>query len=133
MTRLSLLLVALALGACASTPPEADRPARAEAMDATGLTGTWDYSIRTPVGDRTGTFTLTDDGGTLSGSVTGDDGASTPFSSVTRDGDSVSMTFSAPDFGTITFSGVVTGDAFRGDAAVGAMGSFPLTATRQAR
>ena len=91
--------------------------------------GTWDLIVSTPGGDQTGTFELSGEGDSLAGSVT-IDGETIPFDAVTLVGNSLTMTFAAPDVGDVTVSGIITDDEFEGTAEL-AFGSFPFTATRR--
>ena len=103
--------------------------ARRGASDSTGVAGTWAISVVTPGQEQTGTFTLTGEPGSLAG-TTDFDGETYPLSDVRLDGDWLSFTFTVGGLGTVRVSGAVAGDAFSGTAEVGALGSFPATATR---
>lgn len=92
-------------------------------------TGTWDLVVSTPGGDQTGTFELSGDAGDLSGSTT-IDGTTIPLDSVTLVGNSLTMTFTAPDIGEVTVTGIITDAELEGTAEL-VMGSFPVTATRR--
>ena len=108
-----------------------DAPAGADPDAVVQFAGTWEYEISTPAGDQSGEFTVTGSQGSYEGSITDNDGEETPFSSVSAEGNAVSMTFTVPDFGTVSFSGTIDGDAFSGSADVGSFGTFPITATRR--
>ena len=92
-------------------------------------TGTWDLTVSTPGGDQTGTFELTGDAGDLAGTVSVD-GDTMPLDTVTLVGNSLTMTFAAPEVGDVTVTGIITDDTFEGTAEL-AVGTFPFTATRR--
>lgn len=91
--------------------------------------GTWDFEVATPGGDQEGTFTIEETSGTLTGSITTDE--TDPFTSVTLEGNALTMSFSSTEMGSITIVGIITDDEFSGTAEVGSLGSFPITATRR--
>ena len=92
--------------------------------------GTWDYEVATPAGTQDGSFTIEGSDGNFSGTISGD-GETDPLSSVTVEGNVLTITFVSDDIGTITITGTVDGDAFEGSAEVASFGSFPVTATRR--
>jgi hypothetical protein len=108
----------------ADGPEGADPDAEVEAV------GTWSYEVVTPAGSQEGTFTLTGSGDDFSGEITGD-GETTPFDSVTLEGNALTMSFTSDEMGAITITGIITDDEFSGTAEVGSFGSFPITATRR--
>ncbi|WP_420456572.1 amidohydrolase family protein [Rubrivirga sp.] len=108
---------------------EAGGPEGADPDAVVQAVGTWDFEVSTPGGAQTGTFTITGSGGDLSGTFTS--GGETSPATVSVAGNALTMSFSTDDFGTVTITGIITGDEFSGTAAVGPLGSFPMTATRQ--
>ena len=104
-------------------------PAGADPTAVVQATGTWDFVATTPDGSQSGTFTLTGDAGSLTGSLTAD-GETDPFTSVALDGNALTFTFSSSQFGEVTVAGVITGDQFEGLATL-ALGEIPLSATRR--
>ena len=92
--------------------------------------GTWSYSVSTPAGDQDGTFTVAGSAGSFTGSITGQDGETDPFTSVTVEGNVLTVTFQNDDVGTVTIAGTITDDEFSGTAEIASFGSFPFTATR---
>ncbi|MEM6289217.1 MAG: amidohydrolase family protein, partial [Bacteroidota bacterium] len=92
-------------------------------------TGTWDFEVVTPAGSQEGTFTLDGSGDALTGSITTDE--ATPLSTVTLEGNALTMAFTSPDTGPVTVTGIITDDEFSGTVEVGSFGSFPFTATRR--
>ncbi|PAP81061.1 hypothetical protein B1759_06845 [Rubrivirga sp. SAORIC476] len=108
---------------------EDDGPAGADPDAVVQALGTWDFEVATPGGTQSGTFTLTGTPDALTGEITTDE--TTPLASATLEGNALTMTFSSPDIGLVTVTGIITGDTFSGTADVGALGSFPMTGTRQ--
>ena len=104
-------------------------PAGADPTAVVQATGTWDFVATTPDGSQSGTFTLTGDAGSLTGSLTAA-GETDPFTSVALDGNALTFTFSSSQFGEVTVAGVITGDQFEGLATL-ALGEIPLSATRR--
>lgn len=95
------------------------------------VVGTWTYSVETPGGAQTGTMTITGEPGDLDGDITGEDGETTPFQSISLDGNLLTLSFTVDDGLQVTVSGTIEDDEFEGSADVGSFGSFPFTATRQ--
>lgn len=94
--------------------------------------GTWDATI-TPSGQTVSmTFTLVQDGETLEGTVTNDEGTLQIYDGSVS-GDTVSFKFEV-NFGAtpteVTVSGTVAGDSMSGTASVAGMGAVPMEATR---
>lgn len=106
-----------------------DAPEGADPDAVVQAAGTWDFEVATPGGNQEGTFTITGTPGSFEGSITTDD--TTPLTNVTLDGNALTMSFSSPDTGPVTITGIITDDEFAGTAEVGTFGSFPLTATRR--
>ncbi len=77
-------------------------------------TGTWTGTMATPNGDVPVSFTLVEDGATLTGSTAGPDGTATPITDGKVDGDNVSfvvnLDFNGMPF-TMSYTGVVKGDS----------------------
>lgn len=108
---------------------EKDEPPEGADPDAeVSATGTWSFTVSTPGGEEEGTFTITGSGSDLSGTIQTDD--SIELDSVTLEGNVLSFSFNQPGMGTISVTGVITGNEFSGAASVGSMGSFSMTATR---
>ncbi|MEM0961961.1 MAG: amidohydrolase family protein [Bacteroidota bacterium] len=108
----------------------ADAPEGADPDAVVQATGTWDFSVSTPAGDQVGTFEITGAPGSLGGSLV-TEGETTEFSSVELDGNTLTITLSSPDTGTVTISGIITDDELEASAEIGSFGSFPFTATRR--
>jgi hypothetical protein len=95
--------------------------------DVSAVVGTWEYTLETPRGDRTGTLTFEGDASSLEGTITAQ-GESEPVESISFDGTTLSFTISSPQ-GSISVSVTVEGDTFEGTASVGGQ-SFPITGER---
>jgi hypothetical protein len=93
--------------------------------------GNWNITMTTPMGERKATLTLTNSGGTLTGTQ-GADGNSGEIFDGTTAGDDVAWKISItnPMPLTLAFSGKVSGDSMSGEMGIGPMGSFPFTGTR---
>ena len=109
---------------------EDDAPAGADPDAVVQAVGTWDFEVATPAGSQTGTFQITGAPGSLSGSIT-TDGDTDPFQTVALEGNALAITFTSPDIGPVTISGIITDDEFEGAAEAGPFGSLPITATRR--
>ncbi len=94
------------------------------------VTGTWAFVADTPEGELRGTFVITQDGGRLGGTIT-QSGTTDAFDTVSLDGSALTATFTSDQYGEVTITGSITGDAFEGVAEIAGVGSFGLTATRQ--
>ncbi len=108
---------------------EDDGPEGADPDAVVQAVGTWAFEVATPGGAQTGTFTITGSGSDLAGTFSS--GGETSQATVTLAGNALTMTFTTDDFGTVTITGIIADDEFSGTAAVGPLGSFPMTATRQ--
>ena len=103
-----------------------------ESGETVQLGGTWEVTVTTPDQDRTLTFNLTQDGSSLSGTVSTEMGELDVYEgSVSGNGFSFKIELS---MGTgpmeITFSGTVSGDTLEGTASVGEMGEAPMEGHR---
>ncbi len=96
--------------------------------------GTWSYTVETPQGNRTGVIDISDEGGSLSGTLTSNtsneeseledievDGKTLTFSYVVNMGQDM----------TVNASLEVDGDAFDGNLSIAAFGSFPVEGKRE--
>jgi hypothetical protein len=95
------------------------------------VNGNWNITMSTPMGDRNATLTLTNNGGTLTGTQ-GADGNSTEIFDGTTSGDDVAwkVSITNPMPLTLAFTGKVAGDTIGGDMGIGMMGSFPFKGVR---
>ena len=115
------------------TDVRAARSRRGAAADTTGgpavAVGSWSITVTTPGEAQRGTFVITGAPGALAGSLSLD-GDTFPLETVVLDGADLSFAFTAPDYGRVEVTGSIAGNTFSGTAAVGALGTFPVTATR---
>jgi len=93
--------------------------------------GTWNTTMNTPMGAQNGTMTLTTDGGSLSGKLSGPQGE-IDLEDGTVDGDALTWkaSITAPMAMTLEFSATLNGDEMSGDVKLGAMGNATFTGTR---
>ena len=93
--------------------------------------GTWNVTVKSPMGDQPSTLTLKAEGGTLTGTASAQ-GNTNPIANGKVDGDTVSWSNSitTPFPMTLEFSGKVEGDTLNGSVKAGSFGSFPFTGTR---
>ena len=93
--------------------------------------GNWNIVMSTPMGDRNTTLSLTNTGGTLTGTQ-GAEGNTGEIFDGTVSGDDVAWKISItnPMQLTLAFTGKVAGDSMSGEMGIGPMGSFPFTGMR---
>ncbi len=111
-----------------------EKKAEGKPSSATAVVGTWNYSITSPEGEFTGSFTLEEVGGTLQGSFYSDfNGQTTPIDEIHLEGNSltfyVTIQIQSEQL-RLTVSGTISGDTFEGTVEVPGMGVAPITATR---
>lgn len=94
--------------------------------------GTWKCVMQTPIGERKSTLTLSSQGGTLTGSMTGEEGNSTTIFEGTANGDDLSFKASikSPMPLTLQFTAKVAGDTISGTVNASGVGSWPFTGAR---
>jgi hypothetical protein len=93
--------------------------------------GKWNMTMSTPMGERKATLELKTAGGALSGTQGDETGSAEIFEgTVSADDVAWKLSITNPMPLTLAFSGKVSGDRMSGEMGVGAMGSFPFTATR---
>lgn len=96
------------------------------------IEGTWDIVADTPMGAQQSTITLSDDGGTLTG-TSESGGQEAEIYDGTSDGNTgtwkVDLTQPLPM--TLTFTAEVDGDNIKGEADPGMFPPSPFTGTRQ--
>ena len=95
-----------------------------------GIDGTWDATVKSPLGDQKMTLTVKTDGGTFSGTNSGAMGSTDISGSV--DGDTIkwTMNITVPMPMSLDCTATADGDTLTGSVGAGAFGSFPLTGTR---
>jgi hypothetical protein len=94
--------------------------------------GTWDTTVKSPLGDQKMTLTVKTDGGTFTGTNAGAMG-STDISG-TVDGNTIkwTMNITVPMPMSLDCAATADGDTLTGTVGAGAFGSFPLSGTRTA-
>ncbi len=94
--------------------------------------GSWDCTVKSPLGDQTMTLKITADGDTFFGSASG--GLGSMDVGGTLDGNRLAwkQSISVPMPMTLDCSATVDGDVMTGSVGAGAFGSFPLTGKRAA-
>lgn len=96
------------------------------------LSGTYDVTVKSPMGDQTGTFTVVVDGDAFSGKLSGAMGEmDVNGGKVAGNTLSWSMDMKVPMPMTLDCTATVDGDALTGDVKAGVFGSMPLTGTRK--
>ncbi len=97
----------------------------------TNVDGTWNIKIETPMGTRAAVLTLKADGGTLTGTMGGDSGATEIFDG-TVSGNNVtwSARITQPMALTMEFTAAVSGDSITGTVKLGMFGNAPLSGVR---
>ena len=95
------------------------------------VAGTYEVSVKTPMGDQGGTFTVVVDGDSFSGSLNGGMG-SMDVAGGTVSGNTLSwkMDMKVPRPMTLDCTATVEGDTMTGDVKAGVFGSMPLTGKR---
>ena len=93
--------------------------------------GKWNMTMKTPMGEQSGTLDLKADGGVLTGEMSGATGT-VQIEEGKVDGDSVSWNakITTPMPMTLEFEGKVEGDALSGNVKLGAFGNAPFSGTR---
>jgi len=95
------------------------------------VAGTYEVSVKTPMGDQGGTFTVIVDGDSFTGSLNGGMG-SMDVAGGTVSGNTLSwkMDMKVPMPMTLDCTATVDGDSMTGDVKAGVFGSMPLTGKR---
>jgi len=95
------------------------------------VAGTYKVSVKTPMGDQSGTFTVVVDGASFSGSLLGDLGAM-DVAGGTVSGNTLNwqMEMKVPMPMTLDCTATIDGDALTGSVKAGVFGSMALTGTR---
>ena len=93
--------------------------------------GVWNTVTNTPMGPQNATLTLATDGNTLTGNMSGPQGA-IDIEDGTVDGDSLSWkaNITSPMAMTLEFSATVSGDETSGKVVLGAFGNASFSGTR---
>lgn len=93
--------------------------------------GTWNTTMNTPMGAQNGTLTLATDGGTLTGQLSGPQGA-IDLTDGKVDGNNLSWkaSITSPMPMTLEFAATVDGDNISGNVKLGAFGNATFSGTR---
>mgnify|MGYP000844862515 CR=1 FL=1 len=96
------------------------------------IDGTWKCVMQTPLGERKSTLALATQGGTLTGTLTGEEGNSTSVFDGTANGDDINFKASikSPMPLTLHFTAKVSGNAISGNVSASGVGSWGFTGTR---
>ncbi len=82
--------------------------------DVSKVTGTWEYTLETPRGDRTGTLTLEGDQSELEGTLINSQGDESELQSISFDGTTLSFTIQPEQGPSLSTTVTVEGDTFEG-------------------
>ena len=94
--------------------------------------GKWDCTVKSPLGDQKMTVSVTTDGATWSGTVSGAMGSSDLTGEANGNTISWKQQVTVPMPMTLDCSATADGDTMTGSVGAGAFGSFPMTGTRSA-
>jgi hypothetical protein len=94
--------------------------------------GIWKLTMQTPIGERKSTLALKNAGGTLTGTMTAEEGNATEVYDGKVSGNNASWKadIKNPMPLTLSFTGTVDGEKISGTVSAGAIGSWPFTGTR---
>lgn len=118
-----LTVVALLVAACASTPPQPERP---------DLSGSWVLTTESQMGAQDAQMTVRQTGNALAGTITGQAGPVDYTGAL--NGSAVAFDFTINVQGTdlkLDYSGTVEGDTMKGKAVFGQFGEGTFTARRK--
>jgi len=94
--------------------------------------GTYNCTVKSPLGDQNLTMTVKSEGSTFTGTASGAMGASDVSGTVNGNTISWKQQVSVPMPMTLDCEATIEGDTVTGTVAAGAFGSFPLSGTRTA-
>lgn len=98
-------------------------------------TGTWTYTIESPQGANGGTLKINKEGETYTGTIINSRMKSeTALKNVQVTGNELSFSYEAsfgPNTNEVTVKGVITGNEFSGNMAIGQFGAFPMKAKKE--
>ena len=97
-----------------------------------GVDGTFDCTVKSPLGDQKMTLTVKSDGDSFTGTVSGAMGASDVTGEVRGEQISWKQQMTVPMPMTLDCQGTVSDAGITGTVGAGAFGSFPLSGTRTA-
>ena len=93
------------------------------------VSGGWSFTTENPQGTNTRSMELEQDGNTLTGTTTGDNGATASVSG-TISGNKVELTYDVPAGITVTMTGTVDSTSMRGSVNYGGQGEGSFTARK---
>ena len=94
--------------------------------------GSWDCTVKSPLGDQKMTLTVKADGSSWSGTVSGAMGSSDLSGEANGNTISWKQQMTVPMPMTLDCQATAEGDTMTGTVGAGAFGSFPLSGTRTA-
>ncbi len=94
------------------------------------LDGTYDCTVKSPLGDQNLTLTVKTEGNSFTGQASGAMGASDVSGEVEGDTLKWKQQMTSPMPMTLDCSATINGDSVTGTVGAGAFGSFPLSGTR---
>lgn len=94
--------------------------------------GSWDCTVKSPLGDQKLTLTVVADGGSFSGTASGAMGSSDVSGTVEGNTLKWQQQMTVPMPMTLDCTATVDGDSISGQVQAGAFGSFPLSGSRSA-
>ena len=94
--------------------------------------GTYNCTVKSPLGDQNLTLTVKSEGATFTGTASGAMGSSDVSGTVNGDTIAWKQSVSVPMPMTLDCEATVDGDTVSGSVAAGAFGSFPLSGSRTA-
>ena len=94
------------------------------------IDGTWNCTVKSPLGDQNLTLALTGDGSSFSGQASGAMGSLPVSGTVSGDKLAWKMSITVPMPMTLDCTATISGDTLTGDVGAGGFGSFALTGTR---
>jgi hypothetical protein len=97
-----------------------------------GVDGTYDVTVKSPLGDQKSTLTVKSDGNTFTGTNSGAMGSSEVSGEVNGNTLTWKQQMTVPMPMTLDMSVTIDGDSVSGTVGAGAFGSFPVTGTRTA-
>jgi hypothetical protein len=92
--------------------------------------GSWDCTVKSPLGDQNMTLTVTSQGDTFTGVATGAMGAGDVTGTVSGNTISWKLQMTVPMPMTLDCEATAEGDTLTGTVGAGAFGSFPLSGKR---
>lgn len=96
------------------------------------IDGSWDCTVKSPLGDQKMTVTVKSDGATWSGTVSGAMGSSDISGEANGNAISWKQQVTVPMPMTLDCQATADGDTLTGTVGAGAFGSFPLSGKRAA-